>query len=612
MSPLELQHIAMLEKSLVVDFVPNLPPLLDQTKPANEQQRKNLSRAFSAFALHKLCDISPLDAARAVIDDFDDYGVDAIYYHALTETVYLVQSKLKAAEQFSQEEALAFCQGVHKLITQDFIGFNENVQKRLVEIENALDNCSHIQLVVAHIGAGVSNHAKKALDELLADDGHGEERLEPTIIDYGSNCVSTDLHEAKAYKRIDTDLWVHRCTTVKEPRVTYFGLVQLEALSKLHQQHGPALYAKNIRSFLGQKTDVNTSIQQSLITQPIDFIYLNNGVTALCQFIEPKGTKAAKGGVKRLKIKGFSVINGAQTIATSAKVLTDNAGRVDISAAKVSLTLIQANASGDFGKAVTRARNHQNPVFLSNFVALDDEQERLRRELAYLDVHYVYKAEGPDATNNPNRITVEDAAQALALFQSDPRFVIWLKKEPSRFLDTKSDQYKALFNPSLTAFHLINAVRFNKYTQGRMLAETLGARGQERLAYKHGNYALAWVLAKRVKVLFSSPTLADEAKIRTELSVPFDQLRLKLWNKTDAATLLIAGPPAVYGMGPLSFFRNQTYAIPFLQDLLIEYYALDADPVVEHKKRQQLSGQLYPVDLFNYLISMAPQIGSLT
>lgn len=610
MSPLEQQHIVMLERALEADFVPNLPPLLDQTKPINEQQRKNLSRAFSAFALHKLCEITPVDAARAVIDDFDDYGVDAIYYHAPSETVYLVQSKLKAAEQFSQDEALAFCQGVRKLISQDFTGFNENVQRRLVDIEDALDNCSSIQLVIAHTGSGVSNHAKNAVEELLSDESHGEERLKSKIIDYDCVSVVNDLRASKAYERVDSDLWVHKCTTVKEPRVTYFGLVKLTDLVSLHRKHDKALYAKNIRSFLGHKTDVNTSIQQTLGTRPADFVYLNNGVTALCQFIEPKSTKAAQGGRKRLKIKGFSVINGAQTIATSAQFLVDNPGS-DISTANVSLTLIQANADGDFGKAVTRARNHQNPVLLSNFVALDDDQERLRRELAYLDIHYVYKAEGPDATNNPNRITVEDAAQALAICHADPRFVVWLKKEPARLLDTESAQYKALFNPSLTAFQLINAVRFNKYTQGRMLAETLGARGQERLTYKHGNYALSWVLSKRVKTLFSMLALAEEAKLRTVLSVPFDQLRQLHWNKAHAATVAVAGPPAIYGMGPLSFFRNQTYVIPFLEDILIEYYALTTDPVVGIKKGQQAAGQPYPTDLFNYLISKAPQIGGL-
>lgn len=464
--------------------------------------------------------------------------------------------------------------------------------------------------MIAHIGSGVSNHAEKAVGELLSDVTHGEERLESTIIDYNSDRVVFDLRAAKAYQKVDTDLWVYNCTTVRVPRISYFGFVQLDDLIKLHRKYEKDLYEKNIRTFLGHKTPVNASIQKTLETCPSDFLYLNNGVTALCRIIEPKGTKAAMGGRKKLRIKGFSVINGAQTIATSSKFLDDNVGN-NISDAKVSLTLIQTDAEGDFGKSVTRARNNQNPVTFSDFAALDDEQERLRRDLAHLDIHYIYKAEAPDATNDPNRIHIEEAAPALALLESDPRYVIWLKKEPAQLLNTKSEQYKALFNHSLTAFKLINAVRFNKYVQNRMLTEAREADGQERLAYRHGNHALAWVLAKRVKSLFTSSALADDAKLRTELSVPFDELRLKLLNKIHIATLYLPGPPAVYDPGPLSFFRNQTRIIPFLQDLLIEYYNLAADPVIEHKRKQQQMGQPYPEDLFNYIISKAPQIGNL-
>lgn len=611
MSALEEHHRVVLQKVLDDEFIPYLPPLLNTKKSLEEQQQKNRSRAFSAFALCNICHISKHDAARSVIDDFDDYGVDAIYYHALTETLYLVQSKMKAAEKFSQEEALLYCQGVRKLIKQDFSGFNGNVQSRKVEIEDALDNCSQIQLVVAHTGTGISEHARLAINEILTDEDHGEERLVHQIIDYDAAEVVQHLLAAKAYERVDADLWVQKCVSVAEPRVTYFGLVHLSDLVLLHGKYGKALYDRNIRVFLGHRTEVNASIQQTLATKPQEFLYLNNGVTALCQEIQPKGAKQGKGGRKRLKIKGLSVINGAQTIATSANFLADNE-KSDISSAKVSITLIKADSDGDFGKSVTRARNHQNPVLLSNFAALDDKQEDLRRAIAYLDIHYSYKAEGPNTVNEANRIRIDEASQTLAMLQADPRYVVWLKKEPARLLDTASDQYKALFSPAVTAFQLVNAVLFNRYVQIRMDSETRGASGQERLAYKHGNYAVAWVLAKRVRAAIDSPALITDEKLKAVLSSPFDELRQILWNKTKAATILSEGPPQEYLMGPLALFRNQTDVIPLLQEIAIENYGMAADPVVEHKKKQQITGEPYPQGLFAYLVSKAPQIGNLS
>jgi hypothetical protein len=591
--------MTLLEAALQSNFVPHLPPVIDTTKSINEQQRKNLSRAFSAFALSNICEIEPVEAAAAVVDDFDDFGIDAIYYRAPSDTLYLCQGKLKSAEQFSQDEALSFCQGARKLIKQDFTGFNNNVQKRQTEIEDALDNCSHIQLVVAHVGSGISKHAEAAVKELLSDDDLGEDRLVGTLFDYDATQVVADLQERHAYKRVDAVLWIQKCSKVAEPRLTYFGLIKLTDLIDLHETHGKALYERNIRTFLGQKTEVNASIRQSLDSQPQDFVYLNNGVTALCQELEPNSEKKSR---RKIKVRGFSVINGAQTIATSARFAAEN-NQKDITAARVLITLIKAPSDGEFGKSVTKARNHQNPVLLSNFAALDDAQERLRRELANLGIHYAYKAEAPDSLADASRIRIDEAAQALALLQPDPRFVVWLKKEPAQLLDTDAAPYKQLFNPQLTAVHLLNAVRFLRYVQIRMVNEALAATGVPRLTCKHGNFAQGWVLAKRLKQAITGGSLIDPTKLPAALSQPFDDLRQTLLTNTQAATV---------GKGVLALFRNQTDTVPLLQTTMIEHFGLAADPVVEHKKNQQKAGQPYPEELFAYLAVKAPQVGNLT
>lgn len=69
MAALAPQYMTILKKVLEERFVPFLPPLLGNVQPA-AQAAKQLSRAFSGFALHKLLNLSPLDAAGAVVDDF--------------------------------------------------------------------------------------------------------------------------------------------------------------------------------------------------------------------------------------------------------------------------------------------------------------------------------------------------------------------------------------------------------------------------------------------------------------------------------------------------------------------------------------------------------------
>jgi hypothetical protein len=189
-----------------------------------------------------------------------------------------VQGKLKASETFSQAEANAFCQGARRLIKQDFSEFNGYVLKRQAEIECALEACSHIQLVIAHTGAGISNHAEVAINDLLNDDDHGEERLHKAVLDYGSARVAADLQAAQAYPHVDANLTLFDwAASSMAARKTYYGLMNVADLVALHETHGKALYAKNIRVFLGQTTEVNRAIRDTLASKPADFMYLNNG-----------------------------------------------------------------------------------------------------------------------------------------------------------------------------------------------------------------------------------------------------------------------------------------------------------------------------------------------
>ena len=382
-----------------------------------------------------------------------------------------------------------------------------------------------------------------------------------------------------------------------EPRTTYFGYVLVSDLVALYAKEKGALFDKNIRLFLGPKTEVSQSIQKTLAEKPDHFFYLNNGVTVLCERIDAKSTKHSGGG-KRLKIAGFSVINGAQTISSAAQFVAENPTS-DISCARVTITLIHADADGTFGKGVTRARNHQNKVESADFLALDDEQERLRRELAVLGIQYSYKAEQNDGVVSENKVRAPEAIHALALFHPDPRYVLWLKNEPSSLLDISSDRYKNLFNSQVTPFQVVNAVRFARYVNSRMDVEAQGT-GPEKLTYKHGTSALAWVLAKRLISAQTGTQLLQSAKIATELSVPFDELRQLLWDKTNAQ---------LAGRTPLVMYRSQERTLPIIEHVMLANYQLSTDPVIAIKRAKP--NKNYQEELFDYITSKAPQIGGL-
>ncbi|MBU2851243.1 AIPR family protein [Acidithiobacillus ferrivorans] len=598
MPALQPRYMAILKKVLVARFVPFLPPLLGNANPA-DQAAKQLSRAFSAFTLNKLLDIAPQAAAASVVDDFNDKGIDAIYYHAPSETLYLLQTKLKESEQFKQEDALPFCEGIRLLLKQEFTAFNANVQNRKADIESALDSCSHIKLVVPYTGDGVSQTASDALQSLLDDEDLDEERLAALVEYYTATEITRDLLAEQAYQPVHTDIALQKYEKVENPRSTYYGVARLGDLVALHQMHGKALYERNIRYFLGSsRSDVNKAIKNTLRDAPRDFFYLNNGVTAVCDLIEPKATK---NGAKRFKVRGLSIINGAQTVASAAEFVRQHPGK-SIEDARVMLTLIKAPADGPFGKRVTKARNHQNPVQTVNFASLDENQERLRQEIAHLGFEYHYRPES--LATGPKAITLDEALRALASQQDDSRYAVWLKRGPERLANPDSAEYQALFTATLPGVMLVNAVLCNRAIRALVVdyEQRARARSQERLIYRHGIHVITAVMMKRLRNSIGAAAIVDAGAISASLSQPdtLDQLRQQTFN---------LGQQRLTVEGPLAYFRNQGNVAAFLVDLMETHFALAADPAIALLRNIQSAADAYPRKrLLDYLSSRAPQL----
>jgi hypothetical protein len=145
MPGLSVEYQEILRRELLAQYVAHLPPLLPNGYSQLQQAEKQVNRALSAFALQAIFNLSAPAAAKAVVDDFNDNGIDAIYYEPTKQVLHLVQSKMDAGSEFKQGEAQAFCAGVRLLLQQDFSSFNVNVQSRQVEIEKALAEAAHIQ-----------------------------------------------------------------------------------------------------------------------------------------------------------------------------------------------------------------------------------------------------------------------------------------------------------------------------------------------------------------------------------------------------------------------------------------------------------------------------------
>jgi AIPR protein len=550
-------QLAILKQKLAQDYVPHLLPLLDQNKPADHLVAKNIARAFCGFTIQKIAKLDAVTAAMAVVDDYEDNGLDAIHYHQPSKKLFLVQGKLRADEPFGQDEANAFCKGVNDLVNQRYDRFNKNIQDRQPELESAMDEAAEIVLVVGHVGEVVSQHAKDALNHFLNDPEKPDERLRDTWMDFGPVQVIEHLLAEQASAPVNAELVIYGEKKIDGPRVTYYEQVLVAELAALYQTHQNALLERNIRYFLGiGDSDVNKAIHGTLEQSPADFFYLSNGVTAVAQVIQPR---AVSEGGRKYSIEGLSVINGAQTIASCQHFIATHP-QADVSAARVLLTLIQVNQTDAFGAQVTRARNHQNPVSLAQFAALEDVQERLRRELAFDNIVYRYRPEARQATPGVDAISIDDAAYALALFHPDPGLPVTLKKQPASLLDTKGADYPKLFNLALSGRRLANAVRLYRQALSSLGGSELAAYGLEKLIYRHGRYAIIWLTLQSNTAWLDHEGVMSPTDAGNLVSHPLDLWRERV--RAEAVADLVAADK-----GPLAFFRNLTNARPFVVKL---------------------------------------------
>lgn len=599
MTALQEEFKTRLEHILFERFVGSLPPTRNESN-----DKKTLSRALSAFALNKKLDIQPQEAAKSVIDDINDHGIDAIYYHPAPNqddggTLFLVQAKLKSSEEFKQEDALAMIEGVRKLLNKNFESFNELVQNRKIEIEQAIDDCSHIQLLVIYTGSGVSQTANQNFDTFFAGKDDLDERIIAKVEYISAQNIEQFLRLEQAPQPVHTDLYLTKSQKIDQESVTYYGLVNITDMIELHTQHGKALFEHNIRYFLGtSKSAVNQSIQKTLREQPQQFFYLNNGITAIAEILEPKSNhNRGRSGVQKIKVRGLSIINGAQTISTCADFAKNNPD-IDLSAAKVMFTLIKADAR-QFGVQITKARNHQNPVMSNNFAALDPVQERIRQDIAVLNQGYEYLYRPEAIINTTKIIRIEEALNAMLLLSNNSIFPSQIKNNPSALNTKESSAYQSVFTENLKATRLLNATLIYQILQNKILGYEQASSGSEKLIIRHGKYTMIAVMMKRLtKHWIDAANVVDEARLRESVSQPLDELRQQLVDLFTKYT---------YYKGPLAFFRNQSDVVGFLNSLMRIHFDL-LDDVALDKMTSNPSDDFPQKSQFDYLIQRAPQI----
>ena len=523
-----------------------------------ESRRSNyLSKAIAAFVLHEDAGANLDEAVAASIDGGQDHGIDSVFV-STDQTIWLVQSKYKESGTGEPElgDVSKFRDGVTDLLQGRWNRFNNALQNRQAAITNALNSgVCRIKVVLAYSGTAVSDDRR----DIFADLERAFNGANPGFLRCHAYGLTTlhDLHlDGVSAQPIEAEVELKDFGHTQEPYRAFYGRMDGKRLAELWAAHEEHLVDRNIRRFKGTTT-VNTGLTETLRQEAQHFFYFNNGVTFLCDSIMEQHPRDPHRQTGTFRIRGLSIINGAQTVGAIAR---EPLAHYDAHPIVVMATFVcLENAPDGFGDRVTQSRNRQNAVELEDFAALDERQTMWQQTLQMAGVTYLVKQGEDDPPLSPTCFSARELAPFLActVTTNDWQDYVTAAKADKKKLfgreglvsatDPLRQSYERLFADSLTARQMWRIVQI-----GRVVVEKVRARATAegdpaglpagtlpaREILTHGTWLVLHVIFIRLQ-LQNGPTLALTQDELTAISREVDLVCERLvssvqgvqWNK---------------------------------------------------------------------------------
>lgn len=432
---------------------------------SDDYEKMWYSRAYAAYSTFLIGSENIEDAASSVTDGFGDNGIDAIFNDKNKKILYFVQTKFsnEASGSISEGDTLKFIKGVKRILNLDFSNFNDLIDAKATEIEEALSDFDYRLEIVVSISSNqkISSNSQEVIDDFLKDtNSDGSDELVTfrliQLNDVYSHMANQGVAPNIDLENVTLHNWGSPTLSNDNYRV-YYGWMSAVDIVNWREQHGDKIFENNIRNFK-QNTDVNNGILQVLREEPQNFYLYNNGI----KIIAERGEKLLKGASTNdyttLKLVGASIINGAQT--TGALYEAYNAEDIDLTNVIVQVQIIILGDDVDnLGQKITKLSNTQNRIENKDFAAQDKEQKRLMKDLAIDGKKYVYR-QGVELPDPSEGCDLDSATVALGCYLDDLAISTQLKRAYGSIFDNiNKPPYKHIFNSGTSAYKLWNCVR---------------------------------------------------------------------------------------------------------------------------------------------------------
>ncbi|MER7460930.1 AIPR family protein [Micromonospora sp. NPDC126480] len=496
MNPIQVRHI----REAIIEKFERLIDMSDWANAAEDRRRPIFrSRALTALAVQVETGCTDEEAAAAVIDGGQDQGIDAVAISAPEKAprLWLVQTKWAESGNASlkQDEALQFIRGMQKILNSEYEIFNNKFQAIAPDVDRVLGiRGVQITLVVALLGnTKLHDDVMSVLQEECDKLNFAKPMVDLRVLGL-KHFYQAILGDA-AQPQIDLDARLEGWNIQKEPYEAYYGSMAVADIASWYDEHGRALFSKNIRDSL-DLTDVNVSIVDTLRNNPEKFWYFNNGITVLCDSVaKTPRFVPSPGGPGDFKIVGASVVNGAQTVAAIHRALRQGSETPNPGQVLVRLISLE-NCPEGFGEQVTQKTNTQNKVETRDFRALEHGQHRLREDFARaLRKKYVIKR-GEQRPEPDEGCSIDEAAIALACAHKSPEYAARAKREEELLWEDRT--YHAIFGTHPNAYRVWRCVLVLRAVRSELEALGRTLTGRKAAVTLYGDLLIAHIVFQKL------------------------------------------------------------------------------------------------------------------
>jgi hypothetical protein len=421
-------------------------------------EAKQMSRGIVSIALAGLSGHKYADLTRYVTDGTKDNGIDGVFYDQSKNKLYLLQAKwsTKGTGTIETGELRKFIAGVYDLLNEDWSKFNKRFKDISNEISSGIKRDPEIIIVVAFNSDNeISSEAKLIITDFLEENNSDSQDV-VSFIKFDIKKLIRTIKATQSGAKTDIEINLLQWGEQSDPYYSIYGKVSCADIAEWYSQHGDLLFSENIRNTLSD-SDINLQIESTLLKNPKDFWYLNNGITAIADEIKRKPLGLGDQRESSFwKIANIKIVNGAQTTGSIYAANLKNPIVTKQGYVQVKIVSLE-NSPLDLSSKITTATNTQNRVEAKDFLALEELQSGLAESFGKINVRYYFRR-GDKVIDPKDSLDVQELAMCLALSSESMSNVVIAKRNAGSLTD-RNAHYPKLFTPGINVKSIWQSVQ---------------------------------------------------------------------------------------------------------------------------------------------------------